>query len=299
MAMAMRPRQVPPLLAAALERARPGGTLARVELHALSEPEARDLLGKEVDEATARRLYADCGGNPFYLEQLARHGGSAGRERRRGHARRARRPAGGRRVAGRGARAAGPRGAPGAGGRGGGRRPVRARARRRGGGRVRRRGDRGARRAVRARPDPPDRRPAPLPLPPPARARRRLRRGARPAGGSAPTSAAPRRWPRAARRRPRGRTTSSTRPATATPRRSPSWRKRAGRSCIAPRPGRRAGSPPRCGCCPPAPPPRSGSGCCWRSPGRSGRPAASTRRATPSSRASRSRRAMPPASAWS
>ena len=78
MAMAMRPRQVPPLLAAALERARPGGTLARVELHALSEPEARDLLGKEVDEATARRLYADCGGNPFYLEQLARHGGSTG-----------------------------------------------------------------------------------------------------------------------------------------------------------------------------------------------------------------------------
>ena len=78
MAMAMRPRQVPPLLAAALERARPGGALARVELHALSEPEARDLLGKDVDEATARRLYADCGGNPFYLEQLARHGGSAG-----------------------------------------------------------------------------------------------------------------------------------------------------------------------------------------------------------------------------
>ena len=78
LAMAMRPRQVPPLLAAALERARPGGALARLDLLALSEAEARDLLGKAVDEETARRLYADSGGNPFYLEQLARHTGSGG-----------------------------------------------------------------------------------------------------------------------------------------------------------------------------------------------------------------------------
>jgi ATP/maltotriose-dependent transcriptional regulator MalT len=80
-AMGMRPRQVPPLLAAALERARPTGTLARVDLLALSETEARELLGEDIGEDALRRLYADSAGNPFYLEQLARstgrNGGSA------------------------------------------------------------------------------------------------------------------------------------------------------------------------------------------------------------------------------
>ena len=80
-AMAMRPRQVPPLLAAALERARPTGTLARVDLPPLSEEEARELLGDELGEKTLRRLFSDSAGNPFYLEQLARstgrNGGSA------------------------------------------------------------------------------------------------------------------------------------------------------------------------------------------------------------------------------
>ena len=81
MAMAMRPRQVPPLLAASLGRARPTGTLVRVDLPGLSETEARELLGDEVGDETLRRLYRDSAGNPFYLEQLARstgrNGGSA------------------------------------------------------------------------------------------------------------------------------------------------------------------------------------------------------------------------------
>jgi DNA-binding NarL/FixJ family response regulator/tetratricopeptide (TPR) repeat protein len=77
-ALAVRPRQMPPLLAAALERARPSGALVRLQLSPLSETEARELLGDGVDAEAARRLYADSGGNPFYLEQLARHEGSAG-----------------------------------------------------------------------------------------------------------------------------------------------------------------------------------------------------------------------------
>ena len=70
------------------------------------------------------------------------------------------------------------------------------------------------------RPRAPDRRAAPLPLPPPARAQRRLRVVARRLAARPRTSAAPRRWPRAALRRRRARTTSSTPRATATRRRS-------------------------------------------------------------------------------
>jgi ATP/maltotriose-dependent transcriptional regulator MalT len=71
-AMALRPRQVPERLSAALERAHRSGLLVRLELGALSRREARELLGESIDRAAATALYEESGGNPFYLEQLAR-----------------------------------------------------------------------------------------------------------------------------------------------------------------------------------------------------------------------------------
>jgi ATP/maltotriose-dependent transcriptional regulator MalT len=72
LALAVRPRQVPDRLSAALERAHRVETLTRIELGALSPEEARQLLGDAVDGADATVLYEESGGNPFYLEQLAR-----------------------------------------------------------------------------------------------------------------------------------------------------------------------------------------------------------------------------------
>jgi DNA-binding NarL/FixJ family response regulator len=71
-AVAVRPRQMPQRLSAALERAHREATLARIELAALTPVEARELLGERVDVANATVLYDESGGNPFYLEQLAR-----------------------------------------------------------------------------------------------------------------------------------------------------------------------------------------------------------------------------------
>jgi ATP/maltotriose-dependent transcriptional regulator MalT len=70
--LAVRPRQAPARVAAALERAHRAGTLLRVEVGALTRSEARELLGEAVDGAAATTLYEESGGNPFYLEQLAR-----------------------------------------------------------------------------------------------------------------------------------------------------------------------------------------------------------------------------------
>src|SRR5262249_20121574 len=68
-ALAVRPRQMGERLSAALERAHRAGTITRIELGALTPEEARELIG---DGADATGLYEDTGGNPFYLEQLAR-----------------------------------------------------------------------------------------------------------------------------------------------------------------------------------------------------------------------------------
>jgi DNA-binding NarL/FixJ family response regulator len=68
-ALTLRPRQLPERLAAALERANRAGTLQRLALERLSRDEAHELLGAGVDADT---LYEQSGGNPFYLEQLAR-----------------------------------------------------------------------------------------------------------------------------------------------------------------------------------------------------------------------------------
>ena len=70
-ALAVRPRQMGERLSAAIERAHRDGTIARIELGALGPEDARELVG---DRADATSLYEDSGGNPFYLEQLARSG---------------------------------------------------------------------------------------------------------------------------------------------------------------------------------------------------------------------------------
>jgi predicted ATPase len=72
MALALRPRQLPERLAAALERAHRAAALARIELGALTADEARQLLGETVEATDAAVLYEESGGNPFFLQQLAR-----------------------------------------------------------------------------------------------------------------------------------------------------------------------------------------------------------------------------------
>jgi ATP/maltotriose-dependent transcriptional regulator MalT len=71
-AVAARPRQLPARLAASLERAVAGDIVRRIELGGLSAQQAQQLLGDAIDSSTADALYAESGGNPFYLEQLAR-----------------------------------------------------------------------------------------------------------------------------------------------------------------------------------------------------------------------------------
>src|SRR3954454_3622936 len=78
LALAARPRQLPERLAGALERARRAGGLAGVELGAVRRDEAGELLGDAVDGRLADSLYGLSGGNPFYLEQLARSAGRTG-----------------------------------------------------------------------------------------------------------------------------------------------------------------------------------------------------------------------------
>src|SRR5512132_1308586 len=71
-AIAVRPHQMPERLLTALERADRAAALTRIELGALTPLEARELLGETVEVADASVLYDESGGNPFYLEQLAR-----------------------------------------------------------------------------------------------------------------------------------------------------------------------------------------------------------------------------------
>jgi ATP/maltotriose-dependent transcriptional regulator MalT len=71
-ALAMRPRQVPEQVAAALERSLRREALTRIDLGALTLSEAEELLEGSSDRSTTGALYAESGGNPFYLEQLSR-----------------------------------------------------------------------------------------------------------------------------------------------------------------------------------------------------------------------------------
>jgi predicted ATPase len=71
--IASRPRQLPARLGSGLDRAHRGGSLSRLELDPLTLEQARELVGGNADA-----FYEEAGGNPFYLEQLARGAGSAG-----------------------------------------------------------------------------------------------------------------------------------------------------------------------------------------------------------------------------
>jgi ATP/maltotriose-dependent transcriptional regulator MalT len=71
-AVAFRPRHAPERLAITLERARRSSAVSRIDLGALTLDEARQLLGGQFDVASADLLYHESGGNPLYLEQLAR-----------------------------------------------------------------------------------------------------------------------------------------------------------------------------------------------------------------------------------
>ena len=70
--LARRPRQTDQRLAAALNRAeRTGGVVRRV-LRPLTPAQAAELLGPSFPPDLATALCEECGGNPFYLQQLAR-----------------------------------------------------------------------------------------------------------------------------------------------------------------------------------------------------------------------------------
>ncbi len=70
--VAARPRQLAARLAAALDRMQRGGAVVRLELDPLTREQARELVGSHADA-----LYEEAGGNPFFLEQLARSSGAA------------------------------------------------------------------------------------------------------------------------------------------------------------------------------------------------------------------------------
>jgi ATP/maltotriose-dependent transcriptional regulator MalT len=69
LAVAAREGQLPPALAAALSAALREDRLTRVVPEPLSQEEAAELVGE-----AAATIYPQTGGNPFYLEQLARAG---------------------------------------------------------------------------------------------------------------------------------------------------------------------------------------------------------------------------------
>src|SRR3954452_1344393 len=70
--LASRPNHPSPRLRSATERALRAGQLTRIELDPLTGAEAAAMLGREPSDARAAALYEESGGNPFYLEQLAR-----------------------------------------------------------------------------------------------------------------------------------------------------------------------------------------------------------------------------------
>jgi ATP/maltotriose-dependent transcriptional regulator MalT len=72
MALGVRPHQAPERLSAATERAHREQLLIKIELEALSPDDASAFLGRRVDSADVSSLYDESGGNPFYLQQLAR-----------------------------------------------------------------------------------------------------------------------------------------------------------------------------------------------------------------------------------
>ena len=72
LALGARPTPNPSRLGSVLDRAIRDGGLTRIELQPLTSDEAAAMLGPERSTERAKALYEDSGGNPFYLEQLAR-----------------------------------------------------------------------------------------------------------------------------------------------------------------------------------------------------------------------------------
>ncbi|MGI5219208.1 helix-turn-helix transcriptional regulator [Nocardia sp. CA-290969] len=71
-ALSYRPRRAPRLLLTAVEQGVRDGVLHELGPAPLTVAEAAELLGQRPNSATTRSLHAESGGNPFYLEQLAR-----------------------------------------------------------------------------------------------------------------------------------------------------------------------------------------------------------------------------------
>ncbi len=65
-------RQPPPRLVGPLESAARTGFGTRLELSPLSTADVEQLIGEDLDDATRAAIYRESGGNPFYIEQLAR-----------------------------------------------------------------------------------------------------------------------------------------------------------------------------------------------------------------------------------
>ena len=72
MAVAFRPRAS--RLLAVLDGTTRAGLGTRLEVEPLTSDEAHSLIGRDIDDTTRATLYRESGGNPFYLEQLARAG---------------------------------------------------------------------------------------------------------------------------------------------------------------------------------------------------------------------------------
>ena len=70
--LASRPTPASPRLRSATGQAVRAGQLTRIELDPLTHEQAAAMLGRDPSDADAALLYEESGGNPFYLEQLAR-----------------------------------------------------------------------------------------------------------------------------------------------------------------------------------------------------------------------------------
>jgi DNA-binding CsgD family transcriptional regulator len=78
-ALAVRSHQLPERLVAAFERAQREDRLTRIEIGAFSLGDVREFLGDAVDTTEIAALHEESGGNPFYLQQLARAPGRPAR----------------------------------------------------------------------------------------------------------------------------------------------------------------------------------------------------------------------------
>ncbi len=95
LALAFRPAPVRPLLATALATAERDGRVIEHSLSTLSFADAETLLGAAVPAVVRGEIYEAGGGNPFFLQQLARQvaagrGGHRGAWARRASRRRSR-----------------------------------------------------------------------------------------------------------------------------------------------------------------------------------------------------------------